>query len=128
MHAANTRWVIVEIKEQLGEMRVEISPLAVKVPRDFTGQIIWYVFTEGWRIDEVQLATSIPDWGSPEADWTRPHCWRLQADGPVPEPTAYAIFLRDPNGHLHRIDPVIENEPPPTIAAGSESERVVAVA
>jgi hypothetical protein len=115
------KWVIIEMNDTGdGEVEFKFAPRTLQIPADWTGNIIWYVYTPGWQLstieDEPAIRFVTPGFDAvPTADPTRQNCWTVLADD-VRGSFHYTVTVHredDPTTKLYSTDPVVENPPPP---------------
>ena len=108
-------WVVIEVHELEDTIEYLVEPGTLHLRPGFAGHIIWQVFTPGWELAGVTFPPGSLFDGSPQPDLTRPGCWSTAASNDGTGSFSYSVTVRpvaDPSKEI-RIDPVVENDPPP---------------
>ncbi|HEY0139708.1 MAG TPA: hypothetical protein VGF48_02370 [Thermoanaerobaculia bacterium] len=121
MPVTDVKWVIVEVPPPGSEESLFVWPLKLYLERGYTGEIVWYVFTEGWQLAHehavVFLDSAALFSGHPQPDPSRPNCWSATVSSPNGGTFHYTLHVVTPPAvtevHRRSIDPVVESEPPP---------------
>src|SRR5262249_20952232 len=109
-----------------------VAPETLHLPFGFDGNIVWYLFTPGWELssaDGVVFPAGSPFEGAAQQDPTRERCWTAAVANILAGTFNYSIHFRrigDLQEYQH--DPVIENDPPPTLIAHNVKKRRRSVA
>ena len=118
-----TRWIVVQVDD--GTLFVE--PGTLKLDPGWVGEIVWFVFTNGYTLPEEGAIVFHPTTpgdappfnGTPMPDPSRVGCWSTAASNNNDTDTSvsfsYTITVVKPVDPRFSIsgDPVIENEPQP---------------
>lgn len=119
-------WVVIEVSSVDGKPAVFVEPGTLSLEFGFIGTIVWSVFTEGYALAGVSFAnskssSSLPNF-NPLPDPDRPGCFSTAAVNTAPGTFPYTITVLDEQtGKVISGDPVVENEPPPTMNVLPES-------
>ncbi|MGA8810236.1 MAG: hypothetical protein WB973_20385 [Thermoanaerobaculia bacterium] len=116
----NAKWVIFEVAEEVaaidGKPTLFVSPETLKLEHGFVGDIVWFVFTPGWELTAVEFPPESGFDGAPQPDPDRPGCFSTAAANITAGEFHYSVTVQDLQGNsIDRFDPVVENEPPPSI-------------
>ena len=115
----NVKWVIIEVVATGEELELFVAPATLRLEPGFLGQIVWYVFTPGWQLSEENGIVFVPIdgfEGHPAPDPDRPFCWSTAAANEHAGTFHYTIKAgrKGASTTLVSVDPVVENEAPPT--------------
>ncbi|MBV9494838.1 MAG: hypothetical protein JOZ54_11380 [Acidobacteria bacterium] len=120
-------WVVIEVSTVDGKPAVFVEPGQLSLEHGFDGMIIWYVFTKGYELSDVSFAPTIGPSkfpGTPKPDPDRPGCFSVVAENTAPGKFPYTItVLNQLTGEPITGDPVVENEPPPTMPPTDRPKR-----
>ena len=119
---SESKWVIIEIKEENGTHTVTAYPKVLKLEPGFSGDIIWYVYPPTWVLSQkngVDLSEMKSYQATLKQQKSRPGCWIAQATNNAKKRETVRYFVNyqradDPDGTHGRYkhDPQIENDPP----------------
>lgn len=125
----NAKWVIIEVREVDGKQSLFVSPDTLPLPLGWVGDIIWNIYTPGWKFDVsvgVQFVLDTPFIAPPHPDPVRPGCWRTSAASVVlHQQSRYTVNVHpiDQPDAIVSGDPVVENEPPSPMPETNSSTK-----
>lgn len=117
----NVKWIIIEVAQEPAGPQVFVAPPTLNLEPGFIGELVWFVYTEGWQLAPTNAIVFRPDppfAGDPQPDPSRPRCWSTATVNESSGTFHYSIAVqRLSDGAIYgHHDPVVENDPPPSQA------------